>query len=283
MTGTSMARKAIFVDVDGTLLTEEGRVPDSARDAIRAARDRGHLVFLCTGRSLGELWGNVMAVGFDGVIAAAGAYVEVGGEVLAHRTVPVAELRALVDYFTEREVEIKLDTNHGVYATPGAPAHLRATMAAFFGDSDLGTEMTATYGRFADVMVTGENLIRDDVNKVSFLHSELTIDEIRDRFAGIFDVIPSSVDFFGVNSGEMSVAGITKATGIAVVLEHLGIAREDTVAFGDSHNDLDMLAFVQVGVAMDSAHPDVIAVADRTTPSPDDHGIHAGFTALGLI
>lgn len=278
-----MTPKAIFVDVDGTLLTEEGRVPDSARDAIRAARERGHLVFLCTGRSLGELWGDVLAVGFDGIVAAAGAYVEVGGEVLAHRTVPVAELRALVDYLTERAVEFKVDTNHAVYGSPGAPDHLRATMAAFFGDSELGSEQTASYSRFADVMITGEDVIRDDVNKVSFLHSEVTIDEIRARFEGIFDVIPSSVEFFGANSGEMSVAGITKATGIATVLEHLGIAREDTVAFGDSHNDLDMLAFVHVGVAMDSAHPDVIAVADRTTPSPDDHGIHAGFKALGLI
>ncbi|MGB2767686.1 MAG: HAD hydrolase family protein, partial [Propionicimonas sp.] len=68
-----MERKAIFVDVDGTLLTEHGHVPDTARDAIRAARQRGHLVFLCTGRSLGELWGDVLAVGFDGIIAGAGS------------------------------------------------------------------------------------------------------------------------------------------------------------------------------------------------------------------
>ena len=276
-----MERKAIFVDVDGTLLTEHGHVPDTARDAIRAARQRGHLVFLCTGRSLGELWGDVLAVGFDGIIAGAGSYVEVGGEVLAHRTIPVAELLPLIDYFTGRGVEFKLDTNEGVYASPGAPDQLKATLAAFL--SEAGGELSDGYGKFADVMVTGENLIRDDVNKVSFLDSEVTLDEIRTRFAGIFDVIPTSVDFFGANSGEMSLAGVTKATGIATVLEHLSIAREDTVAFGDSHNDLDMLAFVAVGVAMDSAHPDVKAVADRTTPSPDDHGIHAGFEALGLI
>ena len=51
-----MTRKAVFLDVDGTLLNDRGLVPVSARAAVAAARASGHLVFLCTGRSLPELW-----------------------------------------------------------------------------------------------------------------------------------------------------------------------------------------------------------------------------------
>ena len=50
-----MTRKAVFVDVDGTLIDDYGQVPESAARAVREARTNGHLVFLCTGRSMVEL------------------------------------------------------------------------------------------------------------------------------------------------------------------------------------------------------------------------------------
>ena len=74
-----MIRRAVFLDVDGTLVDYSGRIPASARHAVRAARANGHLVFLCTGRSRSELWPAVTDIGFDGLVGGAGAYVEVGG------------------------------------------------------------------------------------------------------------------------------------------------------------------------------------------------------------
>ena len=81
----------------------------------------------------------------------------------------------------------------------------------------------------------------------------------------------------------MSLPGIHKATAIALVLAHLGIAREDTIAFGDSTNDLEMIQFVATGVAMADAHPDVLAASDRITPSSADDGLALAFAELGLI
>ena len=72
-----MIRRAVFLDVDGTLVDYSGRIPASARHAVRAARANGHLVFLCTGRSRSELWPDVTDIGFDGLVGGAGAYVEV--------------------------------------------------------------------------------------------------------------------------------------------------------------------------------------------------------------
>ena len=70
---------------------------------------------------------------------------------------------------------------------------------------------------------------------------------IRAEFAGTFDVIPATVPQFEPNSGELSIAGIHKAGAIEILLEHLGIPVEDTMAYGDGHNDLEMLAYVDVG------------------------------------
>ena len=81
----------------------------------------------------------------------------------------------------------------------------------------------------------------------------------------------------------MSIRGVHKASGIEAALEFLGIDRADSVAFGDGFNDLEMLAYVGVGVAMGDAPPEVKAVADRITGSPEEDGIRNGFAALGLI
>ncbi len=75
-------RRIIFLDIDGTL-TEPGRSvpPESAVDAIRRARENGHLVYLCTGRNFGML-SPLLSYGFDGFVASAGGYVVCREEVI---------------------------------------------------------------------------------------------------------------------------------------------------------------------------------------------------------
>ena len=111
-----MARKAIFLDVDGTLVNDFGAVPDSARRAVRAARANGHLIFSCTGQSLPELWDDITAPGFDGVIAAAGGYVEYEAQVLVHTNVAVADVARAVEFFDAHDVEYFPSRR-----TPGSP------------------------------------------------------------------------------------------------------------------------------------------------------------------
>lgn len=72
-------RKLIFLDIDGTL-TEPGHnvPPESAVEAIKEARRRGHLVFLCTGRNLGMLSPVLEGGIYDGVVGSSGGYIQVG-------------------------------------------------------------------------------------------------------------------------------------------------------------------------------------------------------------
>lgn len=63
-----MNKKIIFLDVDGTLVDYENRLPDSAVDAIRKARKNGHRVYICTGRSKAEVYQNLWDIGLDGMI-----------------------------------------------------------------------------------------------------------------------------------------------------------------------------------------------------------------------
>ena len=72
---------------------------------------------------------------------------------------------------------------------------------------------------------------------------------------------------------EISAAGITKASGLAILAEKHGVAAADVVAFGDMPNDLPMLAWAGCSVAMGNAHDDVLAVADEVTSTNDEDGV----------
>jgi Cof subfamily protein (haloacid dehalogenase superfamily) len=278
-----MQRRAVFLDVDGTLVDDWGHVPDSARASVRAARDRGHLVFLCTGRSLIGLWPEILDVGFDGLVAAAGGYVEHGGTVLAHHAVPTDQVRRVVAYFEARGVEYMLESNDGLFGSPGVRARLRQTILGAVTDEDILAELERGLMGFIDSIVVDRDPTTLHVNKVSFLHSEVTLEEIRAEFTDAFDVIPATVPLFGPNSGELSLRGVHKAAGMQVLIDHLGITREQTVAFGDGFNDLEMLQFAGVGIAMGQAPQAVKDVADQVTGRPDQDGIRTGFLRLGLI
>ncbi len=278
-----MERKAVFLDVDGTLLNDRGLVPDSAVTAVRQARANGHLLFLCTGRSMAELWGEIMEIGFDGVIAAAGGYVEVGGQVLHHQNVPVDQVGRVIDFFDARGINYFLEANSGLYGSATIKAQMREVLYGGVTDENVLAELERGFAPFIDHLVVGENMLRDDINKISFLGSDVPFETIRAEFADAFNVIPATVPQFEPNSGELAIAGVHKAGAIEILLEHLGIPVADTMAYGDGHNDLEMLAYVAVGVAMGNAHQKVKVVADDITGSPDDDGLLRSFTKYGLI
>jgi hydroxymethylpyrimidine pyrophosphatase-like HAD family hydrolase len=76
---------------------------------------------------------------------------------------------------------------------------------------------------------------------------------------------------------------VDKATGIAVVEARLGLRRSDIVAIGDGINDIEMLSYAGIGVAVEEAPSEVRAVADRIISGPGEEGLVAGFVDLGLI
>ncbi|MFQ6860624.1 MAG: Cof-type HAD-IIB family hydrolase [Beduini sp.] len=279
-----MEKKIVFLDVDGTLCNDEGFVPDSARDAVRAARKNGHLVYLCTGRSQAELYDFIMEVGFDGVIGAGGGFVSVGDEMLYHKRVSDDDVRHLVDFFNEHHVDFYLESNGGLYASENLVHHLETMM---YGDVDHDEEARRKRdenpNHFIEAMIQGESLYRSDVNKACFLQSDVPFDTIKEEFAGEFNVIPCTVPMFGPDSGELAVPGVHKATAIEALLEHLGLDQKDTIAMGDGMNDAEMLEYCQIGIAMGNAKPGLKDIADEVTDTHDEGGIFNSFKKHGLI
>ncbi len=125
-------QKIIFLDIDGTLVDDNGIIPDSAKLAVRKARSNGHFVFLCTGRSKSILFPEVLEIGFDGIVGAAGGYIELNGEVLFHEVIKKNNLQLVVDYFNQHEIEFFLETNEGLFASKSCKDSIRALIDTVF-------------------------------------------------------------------------------------------------------------------------------------------------------
>ena len=148
-------------------------------------------------------------------------------------------------------------------------------------------EHAASFGEAADGILA-PLLITDDPAAESFAKVtcfDLLVPAARlaTELAPEIGVVPSSIGSLGDKAGEFFLAEVNKSVGIAVVERHFGLDRADIVAIGDSHNDLEMVAYAGTGVAIEGGVPELLALADLVVPTPEQAGLVVAFERLGLI
>ena len=150
--------RTVFLDVDGTLVTYENVLPDSAVWAIREARRAGHRVYACTGRSRAEMPEAIWAIGLDGMIGGNGAYVEDDGEVLLHQHLSAAQCEQAVSWLRRRGLEPYLETNSGLYASPAFRDAARPAIRAYaIGKGAAGASSMEVDGVLPGMVFTDEH------------------------------------------------------------------------------------------------------------------------------
>jgi Cof subfamily protein (haloacid dehalogenase superfamily) len=269
--------KLVFLDVDGTY-ADYGHVPSVHVAAVVAARAAGHLVFLCSGRPLSMLQRRLTAAGFDGFVASAGGYVVVGDEVLSDLRFPPDVARAVLALLDAHDAAYLLEAPESIYGRPGVDRRLETLLQQAMPQH----EEAGPVDLFAALQMR-DDLDRVSFAKVTYFDSADLAGAVRDAFGGRVGVLPSSIPGMGEHSGEIYVADVDKARGIARVVEHLGASRDDVVAFGDGLNDVEMLEYAGMGVAVEGAAPRVLDAADGVVPPPAHGGVAEGFLRLGLI
>lgn len=281
-TAKSGTVRAVFLDVDGTY-ADFGVVPEGHVQAVRAARDAGHKVFLCTGRPLSMVPDSIQAAGFDGIVASAGAYVEVAGEVLVDLRLPADLAARVVAVLDSNKAVYILEASEALYAPESVDGRLRAIIDKHFSKHPDGPEVGSS--AILDALRTIESsadLAAFPFAKVSVFESPVPMEQLVMEIGEGIAVVANSVADEGMHAGELYRKGLSKADGIAAAIAHLGIPREDTIAVGDGENDLEMIAFAGVGVVIEGSSPALLALADRTAAPPHEEGLVAAFAELGL-
>ena len=272
-----MRKKVVFLDIDGTITNFKGEMPKSAEIALEAARQNGHLLVPCTGRTHSQIFPWMRTDLYAGIICGAGSHVRVGDEVIFQHYLERSSLNRALAYFERRRTLYYLQTTTAIYA-PGWV--LDREIEVFGTDSMEEEERERIFGR---VYETGCPSCHKDVEKIAYYQSKETVEQVRASLGSYFCVTASSFELTGCADGEVTCAGINKAEGMRRFLEYVGIDRKDTVAVGDGPNDLEMLQYAAEGAAMENAAESLKSAADFVTDDVDEDGLYHAFERFGLI
>lgn len=265
MTGS---KKALFFDIDGTLLSEVDKtVPESARQALMRARAQGHLVFINSGRTYCLIGPIKDLVEVDGYCCGCGTRIIVGDEVLYSATIP-----------HERGLQMKRDVLK--FNLDGV---LEGTESCYFRKEKSRIprleEIRSSIAGGGNVSPYGWDEDCYDFDKLCVMADETSDLAGFSRALGLeFDIIDRGAGFY-----ECVPAGHSKATAIGVVQEKYGIALEDVYVFGDSTNDLSMFEYAKNCILMGHHDVELEPYATFFTKNVEADGIEYAMDKLGLL
>lgn len=282
-----MRRKIVFLDIDGTLIGTDRRVAQSAIDAVHHAQERGHIMLICTGRSIPEVGPEIMSLGCDGIVAASGAYVEIRDTVIMNRFIEPTVITAVSAIFDHLGVDYLWQSSRGMWATGHYIAQVRdLERSAFEGERggnwhslEQSREQARREHRPLGDLVPGSKGTFFALPQRGVSYQQLC-DALSQQ---PLDVVRGSLGMGIPANGEAMMRGVNKALGLRVALRHLGSTVEDAIAIGDSDNDFDMIRTAGIGVAMGNAVEGIKRAADFITTDVDDDGIARAFRMLGLL
>lgn len=256
--------KVVFFDIDGTLFSHsQGCIPESAREALAELRADGIKTVIATGRHKVDLKTLPTAdLSFDGYIALNGQMVlDESMRLVAGTPINAAEAEILTMAFKAKKIPFLIQTENQKYMN-----FIDGLTQEAIDKGEFTLPKPSAYDAEGDAIFQLCAFVGDDDREL--------LDSILDE-CHITSWSPIGIDIVPKGGG--------KSVGIGKFLDAEGIDRAQAMAFGDGENDIDMLEFVGVGVAMGNGGDHVKQVADYVTSDIDEDGIANGLRHFGLI
>lgn len=251
-----MNYKLIAMDMDGTLLNSNEEITKNTQKALEKAADMGCYITLSTGRSLPAIARflkrlplNAPLILYNGAMVA-----KKTGEILFHQTLSKAEASA-------------------VLSSPYAPENivLWQNNALFLSKQ---TAETTRYERSSGLkgQVSRDSSIFSNITKILWIDEP---DALNKRKTCLSVSLPSTISYCNSkpNYLEFFSSLVSKGTALKFLCNYLDVAPEETIAFGDSENDIPLLTAAGLSIAMGNATPETKACADYVTDTNDEDGI----------
>ena len=250
--------RLVATDLDGTLVRSDGTLSQRTHDVIAELDERGVPVVFVTGRPL--RWA-------EEVFRYVGAH---GLAVVSNGALVWDVARGEVDLVREVSLEVGLEVCRVIReAVPGSTFAIE-TLAGIALETEFMERHPVPDGSRRGRL---DEIFDTPAVKLLARHEDLPAQEFWDR--ALAAVADRAVVTWSSASAllEISAAGVTKASTLALLCDRLGVVPADVIAFGDMPNDLPMLEWAGHSWAMANAHPTVLEAADQVAPSNDDDGV----------
>lgn len=256
--------KAVFFDIDGTLVSfRTHAIPESAKEAIRQLRRQGIKVFIATGRHW-RVINNLGGLEFDGYITLNGSCCYAGKDkVIYRRTIPSEDVGRL------------LRLEEGPEAFPCIFVQENGMFINYVN------ELTEEVFRLLNFPEPPQCDLREALRVENF---QLIAFFKADQEERIMQQLPGcEATRWNPLFTDVVPAGGSKRIGMEKMLEYFGMDREECMALGDGGNDIPMLEYAGIGVAMGNACEEVQQKADFVTRSVDEDGVAYALRHFGLL
>lgn len=257
--------KMIAIDLDGTLLTDQKQISVANKAALAAAKAQGVKIVLCTGRPLTAIEGYLEELQLtepgDYSITFNGGLVQKNdtGEIMEKAALSLAEVLEIAQLASDLSLPLDVLVDGLVKQLPTASSH-----PSIYGELNrLLTFVPATLAELNELETYNKVVVAIEADYLD-QQAALIPTEFRDKY----EVIKTRANLL-----EFMPKGITKAYGIELLAGDLGITAAEVMAIGDEENDIPMIEYAGIGVAMANAVPAAKAVADVVTLSNEADGV----------
>ena len=277
-----MNKKAIFLDVDGTLVANHREMSKKVKERIKKAREKGHKVFIWTGRNKAGIKNELNAVEFDGIIASAGSYVEINNKVVHSAYFDNSLVNKITSVFDKFNIYYNYECTTMTFMTDEMVSLFIGGINFEAGNAEFERLKVQEYDKFNIKDI--KDYAKQGIHKICFisLKQEDVDNALKELKDDVNVVIHEMFDETTIN-GELISKTDNKATGIQYAIDYLNIDIKDTIAFGDSMNDYEMIDFVDHGVVMANGSTKLKEIASSICKSVEEDGVYDGFVNLGII
>lgn len=274
-------KKLVFFDVDGTLVTRNNHIPNSTIDAIQRLKQNGVIPVIATGRSPVLLREISEKLQVDSYIAMNGQYIVHEGEVIYANPISEQLVDDVIELAMNRRDGILLSTADELITNSVISLSNRGSWLSFLKGL-VGVIPERIQLSLLKRMMKKHPKKEDYTGKDIFM---INVNVDREEQLVYEEVFSQHLNFTRASEMVMDVINkrTSKATGAEQMMATLGIPHENTYAFGDGLNDLEIIKFVHTGVAMDNGFDELKLAADLITDSVFNDGISKGLEMLELI
>ncbi|WP_027108038.1 Cof-type HAD-IIB family hydrolase [Lacticigenium naphthae] len=272
--------KLIFFDIDGTLVTQQNKIPSSTKKAIRQLKEKGIVPIIATGRAPVLLEEIRKELEIDSFVAMNGQYIMLEGKVFYKNPLEYETVDKLVQFAAIEKDGVVLCTEDEILGNSIAQIMRRGSLLKVLrgiGEFIPGT-IIFQIARKVRHRAVKEEIYRDKtIYQVIIQAQEEKDAHYRSKFP---DLHFTRANRFGM---DVISEGMSKAAAIEKILTVYSVTSDETVAFGDGLNDVEMLKFVGRGVAMGNGHEAAKNAAYLTADTANNDGIYKALKELKIL